>query len=84
MELNDEAFEGAVGGEGEERPRYENATVTGPFGDDPEQNGCYRIIRDGCSSEDAAHYDAINLVPSGTRVKVQLVGMGRWQIVEFL
>ncbi|MBR2274993.1 MAG: hypothetical protein IJ873_02890 [Lachnospiraceae bacterium] len=81
MELNDEMMAKATGGEDEERFREEKATVMGAFGD---QSDCYRILREGCTSEDVAHYDAINIVEPGTKVKVALVGMGRWQIIEFL
>ncbi len=84
MALNDEAMAGAVGGEEDERGRIENATVIGPFGDNQSQTDCYSIRRDGQSSDDVAHYDAIRIIEPGTRVKVELVGMGRWQIVDFM
>jgi hypothetical protein len=31
-----------------------------------------------------AHYDAINVINPGTEVIVELVGQGRWKIIEIL
>ena len=83
MELSDEMMENAVGGT-EEKGRIENATVIGPWNDNPWQIDVYRVRREGQSGDTPAHYGAINILLPGTKVKVQLVGMGKWDIVDIL
>ena len=80
MKLNDEQLENVAGGTGDLRWRTELGTVIGPA-NLGENN--YLIKTDECG-EVLAGYDAIHMVEPGMRVKVALVGMGKWQIVEFL
>ena len=78
--MSDEMLENVAGGDGDLRWRTELGFVIGPahLG----QNN-YLIKTDECG-EVLAGYDALHLVEPGMRVKVALVGMGKWQIVEFL
>lgn len=78
--LNDERLESVAGGSDDSRWRTEMGFVIGPSSVG-ENN--YLIKTDECG-EVLAGYDAIHLVEPGTRVKIALVGMGKWQIVEFL
>ena len=77
-ELNPEELDQVSGGEGE-RYRTETGTVMGlsNIGSDN-----YNVATDNCGTV-LAKYDAINIIEPGQRVKVALVGMGSWRIVEF-
>ena len=78
--LNDEQLENVSGGTFDLRWRTELGVVIGPSSLG-ENN--YRVRTDE-SGEVLAGFDALHLVEPGTRVKVALVGMGKWRIVEFL
>ena len=78
--LNDDKLENVSGGSMDLRWRTELGFVVGPS---PLGENLYIIRTDECG-EVLAGYDAIHLVESGARVKVALVGMGKWQIMEFL
>ena len=80
LKLNDEQLENVSGGTFDLRWRTELGVVIGPSSLG-ENN--YRVKTDECG-EVLAGYDAIHMVEPGMRVKVALVGMGKWQIVEFL
>ena len=80
-ELSDEMMKGAAGGSDDERPRYEDGTVIGPF--PTSNNDAYEIAAD-YGPTIIAHYNAIGLVEQGRRVRCELVGLGKWNIVEFL
>ena len=82
IELNDEMMDNAAGGEGQDRYRTENGTVIGPFDD---SHNKYIVQRDGGPEAIASYYPSAGpLLEPGTRVKIALVGMGKWDIVEFL
>ena len=80
MKLKDNELENVSGGTFDLRWRTELGFVIGPS---PVGNNNYLVKTDECG-EVLAGYDAIHMVEPGTRVKVALVGMGKWQIVEFL
>lgn len=82
MELNDEMTGTATGGNGEEKGRTATGTVVGPgvSGD----TTIYKIKADD-GRDIRAHYWAIGrLLEPGTRVKVELVGQAKWEIIQFL
>ncbi len=81
MELNDELMENVTGGEGESRVRKEPGTVIAPYN---ESQNTYRVKRDQ-GPEAIASYDRVGpLLKPGTRVIIALVGMGKWEIAEFI
>ena len=72
----------ATGGNAEERGRTATGTIVGPgvSGD----STIYKIQADD-GRDIRAHYYAIGkLLEPGTRVKVELVGQAKWEIIEFL
>ena len=80
--LNDEDMMNASGGTSDEKGRRRNAVVIGPWNDNPYQQDCYRVRIEGYSTDDAAHCSVIGLLlPPNTKVIVELVGQGRWDIV---
>ncbi len=82
MELNDEMMTKAAGGsDDEERGRYEDGTVIGPY--PTWDNNAYEIAADYGPTIIARYYP-IGLVEPGKRVRCELVGQGKWEIVEFL
>lgn len=83
MELGDEMMTNASGGDNQERLRTEPGTVIGPFDDDLHNK--YIVKRDGGPEAIASYYPSAGpLIEPGTRVKIALVGMGKWDIIEFL
>ena len=78
-ELNAKEMEKVAGGTGE-KWRTEIGVVTGTS--DIGSNN-YNVATENCGTV-LAHYDAIHVVQPGMKVKVALVGMGKWQIAEFL
>lgn len=81
MELSDDAMEQVTGGNSEERYRTTTGVVTGTWGIG-ENN---YVVMTETNGEIVANYGAIGcLMENGTRVKVALVGMGKWQIIEVL
>lgn len=83
MELSDEMMANAAGGDDQERLRTEPGTVIGPFEDSLHNK--YIVQRDGGPEAIASYYPSAGpLLEPGTRVKIALVGMGQWEIIEFL
>lgn len=83
MELNDEMMAKAAGGNDQERVRTEPGTVIGPFESDDHNK--YIVQRDGGPEAIASYYPGAGpLLEPGTRVMIALVGMGKWEIVEFI
>ena len=82
MALNDEAMAKAAGGnDDEERGRTATGTVVGPG---VSSDTIYKIKADD-GRDIAAYYSAVGrLLEPGTRVKVELVGQAKWEIIEFL
>ncbi len=72
----------AGGSDDEERLRYEDGTVIGPY--PTSDNNDYEIAADYGPTIIARYYYPIGLVEPGKRVRCELVGMGKWEIVEFL
>jgi len=81
VELNDEMMADATGGENSSRPRYEYGRVTG-FWENYHMNQ-WAVTLDGGKEIVASYYAIGKMLDPGTRVKVQLVGMGKWDIVDF-
>ena len=81
MELTDDTMAGAAGGENSSRPRYEYGRVTGFF-ENYHMNRWSVTLDDGREIV-AAYYAIGKMLDPGTRVKVELVGMGKWNIVGF-
>ena len=79
--LDDEMMADATGGENIERGRYEYGRVTGFF-ENYHMNRWSVTLDDGREIV-AAYYAIGKMLDPGTRVKVQLVGMGKWDIVDF-
>ena len=83
MKLNDEMMEKATGGENLERGRKEPGTVIGFF--DQWEKNKYRVKRDSGPEAIASYYPTAGpLLEPGTRVMIELVGMGKWDIVDFI
>lgn len=83
MELSDEMMANAAGGDDQERLRTEPGTVIGPFED--YLHNKYIVQRDGGPEAIASYYPSAGpLLEPGTRVKIALVGMRQWEIIEFL
>jgi len=81
MELTDDTMAGAAGGENSSRPRYEYGRVTGFF--ENWHMNCWSVTLDDGKEIVAAYYAIGKLLDPGTRVQVELVGMGKWDIVGF-
>ena len=82
MELNDEMISKASGGTDEEKGRTRHATVRG-IHEHPYYKDLIDVVLEG-GQDVVAHYDAVNVIPPGTEVIVELIGQGRWQIIEIL
>jgi hypothetical protein len=82
MKLNDEMMEKATGGDDEEKGRKRHAIVRG-IHEHPYYKDMIEVTLDG-GQDVIAHYDAINVINPGTEVIVELVGLGRWKIIEIL
>ena len=82
MELNDNMMSKASGGTDEEKGRTRHAIVKG-IHEHPYYKDLVDVTLDG-GQDVVAHYDAINILNPGKEVIVELVGQGKWQIVEFL
>ena len=82
MELNDEMMSKASGGTDEEKGRKRHAIIRG-IHEHPYYKDLVDVTLDG-GQDVVAHYDAINILNPGKEVIVELVGQGKWQIVEFL
>jgi len=82
MKLNDEMMEKATGGDDEEKGRKRHAIVRG-IHEHPYYKDMIEVTLDD-GQDVIAHYDAINVINPGTEVIVELVGLGRWKIIEIL
>ena len=82
MTLTDEAMVKASGGTDEEKGRTRHATVRG-IHEHIYYKDMYDVILEGGQNV-IAHYDAINVICPGTEVIVELIGQGKWQIVDIL
>jgi len=82
MELNNDMMTKATGGNAEERGRTATGTIVGPgVSGDPT---IYKVQADD-GRDIRAHYWAIGkLLEPGIRLKVELIGQGKWEIIQFL
>jgi hypothetical protein len=82
IKLNDEIMASVAGGDDEEKGRTRHAIVRG-IHEHPYYKDMIEVTLDG-GQDVIAHYDAINVINPGTEVIVELVGQGRWKIIEIL
>ncbi|MCR4590574.1 MAG: hypothetical protein K5668_07125 [Lachnospiraceae bacterium] len=81
IELSDEMMADAAGGENSSRPRYEYGVVTGFF--ENYHMNCWNVTLNDGKKIVAKYYAIGKVMEPGTRVKVEFVGMGKWDIVDF-
>ena len=82
MELNDAMMSKASGGTDEEKGHTRHAIVKG-IHEHPYYKDWIDVILEG-GQVVVAHYDAINIINPGTEVIVELIGQGKWQIIDIL